>query len=262
MNTHAIGEPSQSGIYPRFYMGSKQSKTKTDEAGYPCFIDQEMVEIRIAGDPRTVVVRKVLDEHKQRWPQHYEAFKKGQAMPQEGLPLKHCPLFTEAQVRTMNGQNIFTVEALAELPDSFIDRLGMGGRGLVAKAKAYLKNAEGSKEVTKLASENERMKQEIELLKEQMKSMLSSQPAETVASVAPVATEAKGPEWKKPVDAVDALTGPLSALGDRLSQRTVTALRKAKVHTVEELKAVTPEQLSNMPGIGLSAIDEITGLFE
>lgn len=251
MNT----QPSHSGIFPRFYMEPVQNKKLTEQMGCPQFVDVEMVEITIAGDSKTLVVHKVRDEHRNRWPQHYEAFKKGQQAPTTGLPLKHCPLFTSAQVATMNANNIFTVEALAELNDAFIPKLGMGARGLVAKAKAYLNEAQGSAEVTKLAAENERLSREIEMLKEKMRS-LSESPQQfegTVVEFKPENTNTGNVEPKP-------LPADFDAAG--FSSRTKTALKKAGIETIEELLEFTMDDLANIQGIGIGAIEEISRLVE
>jgi hypothetical protein len=255
MNT----QPSQSGVFPIFYTTAKQSKQLTDQNGYPSFVDVEMVEIRIPGDNKTVVHQKVSEEHKQRWPQHYEAFKKGQDAPTNGLPLKHCPLFTNAQVATMRAQNIHTVEALAELPDSFITRLGMGARGWVAKAKAYLKDAEGTAEVTKLASENEHMRSEIEMLKRQIQEM-----GNNVVQLQPSLEdrerlEEKGREF---VDALIEKELPSTFEEAGFSNRTMNALRNEGIETIDELMQFSIEDIGNIKGIGITAIDEITRLSE
>lgn len=244
MNTQE--NPSQSGIYPRFYMGAKQSTPLSNEQGYPVFVDREMVEINIAGDSKTVIHKKVTDEHRQRWPQIYEAFKQGQEAPVNGLPLKHCPLFTVAQVATMNASKVYTVEALAELPDSLLTRLGMGARGWQAKAKAYLKDAAGSAEVTKLAAENEKLRQEIEAIKMQLKGSV----VPVVESIEPVETVTT--DKKLPATFEEA----------KFSARTITALKKGGIDTLEDLFSFTLEDIENMPGIGISAMDEITRLFE
>ncbi len=253
MNTH----PSQSGnILPRFYMGSKQSKEKTMEAGYPIFKEVEMVEIRIAGDNKTVIHKKVDEEIKRRWPDHYQAFKKGSEAPIEGLHLKHCPLFSEAQVRTLQGQNIHTVEALSELPDSFLTRLGMGARALQAKAKAYIKDAEGTKEVTKLAAENQRMKAEIEMLKRQI-SELDPKPTVREDKVTPIFKAVEDPN-PDPVEKERPKTFDEAGF----SARTQTTLTKNGISTIDELFLFGLDDIAAMPGIGISAMDEITRLVE
>jgi len=250
MNTQ---ESSQSGIIPRFYMGAKQSARLTEEKGRPVFVDVEMIEILIAGDSKTVVIKKVNEEHKQRWPQHYEAFKKGLEPPTDGLPLKHCPLFTVAQVATMNASKIYTVEALAELPDSFLTRLGMGARGWQAKAKAYLKTAEGTARDTKLAAENARMQSEIDALKAQIQRMLEASGNDSAPAVTMVekVAQAEEPQVAMPKTFEDL----------KLSSRTKTALTKSGV-TMESLMKMTPEEVANIPGIGIGGVAEITELFE
>lgn len=241
MNTQ---EQSQTGIFPRFYMEARQSKPLTEQRGYPQFVDREMVEIRIAGDNKTVVVKKVDEEHKNRWPRQYEAFKKGLETPIDGLPLKHCPLFSMAEVQTMLAQNIYTVEALANLNDGFISRLGMSARGWVAKAQAYLKSAEGSADAVKMAADNQKLRDEIESLKLQIKElgqMMSSSNQEV-----------------QEVQEVEVKTLPDTLEGLNLANKTYNALRRAGVDSIERLTSMSPDELSSLPGIGVTMIDEIT----
>ena len=247
MNTQA---QSQSGIFPRFFMDAKQSRPLSEEAGHPVFVDREMVEIRIAGDNKSVVIRKVADEHKQRWPQHYEAFKKGQEAPEDGLPMKHCPLFSVAQVKTMAGLNIHTVESLAELNDAFIVKLGMGGRGMVAMAKAYLSDAKDSASATKHAAERERMQAEIDMLKQQIAALgVSNEEGQVLQFERPA---------EKPEETQEEVAQSVDDL--KLSSRTKTALKKNDI-TPDKLFEMTPDQISKVPGLGMGAIAEITGLF-
>lgn len=247
------------GIFPRFFMGEKEIKSLSEEKGYPQFRDQEMVEITIAGDNRTVVVKKVDDSHKQRWPEQYAAFKRGEEEPLNGLPLKQCPLFTSAQVATMKALNIHTVEALAELNDSAIGRLGMGARAWVAKAKAYIKEGEKTAGVTKLAAENQLLRDEIEMLKLQIKEL---------GSIKAKASEAPEPQ---PSIASTSSASNSSASSPKIpetfeelnfSQRTIKALIKAGVETPADMGSMTLDDITNLPGIGIREMNEISRLFE
>ena len=76
---------------PTFYMGTRENPVKTREMGRPIFDDVEMVRITIPGDRLTNFVDEVSDEHRNRWPDHYAAFKRGELRASTGTPLEHWP---------------------------------------------------------------------------------------------------------------------------------------------------------------------------
>ena len=165
MNTQ---NQSNGGVFPFFKIRAVEDKPRSLEEGRPIFKEVEWVEIRIAGDTKTVVSKKVTDEHRQRWPEHYARFKAGIADPIIGTPLSQWPSLSTARVAELKALNIHTVEDLAGLSDSGIQNIGLGGRDLVAKAKAFMDAAKGNASVEKLAAENNRMKEELEMLKRQI----------------------------------------------------------------------------------------------
>lgn len=161
-------DPRESGIFPRFYLFSKEDQAATLREGRPMFRDVEQVEIVIAGDKSTVLHQKVNDQHKQRWAAQYAAFKANQVQSVEGTPIEQWPLMTPAKVAELKSLKIFTVESLANLADAKIEVLGMGGRDLQSQAKAYLAKAKDTALEQKLAKENEGLRRDIEMLKQQI----------------------------------------------------------------------------------------------
>jgi len=81
----------------------------------------------------------------------YEAWKSGQAEPIDGTPLEAWPGVTRGQVAHFKLINIRTVEELAESNDATMDRLGLGSRALVRRAKDFVANK--SSGVTALAAQ-------------------------------------------------------------------------------------------------------------
>jgi hypothetical protein len=73
----------------------------------------------------------------------YEAWKKGNDIDIDGTPLKTWPPISPAQLASVTGLGILSVEALAEAPEEAIMRLGMGGRALVNRAQAWIKSRAG-----------------------------------------------------------------------------------------------------------------------
>lgn len=154
-------QPKNGGVYPKFYMRAVQDGPATAREGRPIFKDVEWVDIYLAGDKTTVPSFKVTDEHRRRWPDHYKAFRDGQAAPIVGTPVDQWPALSVSQVEELKALRIYTVEQLAGLSDQGLQALGMGARALQAKAKAFLDAAKGNAATEKYAQENEQMKAEM-----------------------------------------------------------------------------------------------------
>lgn len=165
---------NQSGIFPKFFMKPVQNHAKSAEEGRPIFEDVEFIEIMIAGDAKSQVESKVSQKHIDRWPREYEAFKNGLEATVTGTPITEWPAITASRAAELKALKIFTVEALAEIPDTAIQRIGMGGRDLVTKAKAYIEAAKDGAAVERYAKDNESLRNEVDMLKEQLKELSAS----------------------------------------------------------------------------------------
>lgn len=82
---------------------------------------------------------------------HYEAWKKGNEAPLDGIPIKQWPVATAAEVKICVENRILTVQQLAAASMDAVKRLGLGGVTLQNKAKNYL-NDEPAKLVAKVAA--------------------------------------------------------------------------------------------------------------
>lgn len=158
----------KSAVFPRFYTKAVQHKGKSDEAGRPIFIEQEYVEIRIAGDNKNIVNRKVSQRDIDRWPKLYEQFKGNQEQTMEGTPVKEWMSLSTTRALELQAINIHTVEQLSEVPDSSLHMIGMDGRELKTKAIAYLKASKEAGYSEKLALQNQALKDDVEFLKGKM----------------------------------------------------------------------------------------------
>lgn len=70
--------------------------------------------------------------------QPYERWLKGQEEPEDGTPLSAWPGVTRGQVDALKAINIRTVEDVAMLTDSDLERVGMGARDLRKRALAFV----------------------------------------------------------------------------------------------------------------------------
>jgi hypothetical protein len=118
----------------------------------------------------------------------YEAWKTGQSIPLEGTSVKNWPLLTPAQIENLIQQKVLTVEDLAAANEELIMRLGMGGRALKEKAKAWLDTAgSGGAKVAErvvqleaanreLAETNKNLKEAVDMLRKDLKALKQAEP--------------------------------------------------------------------------------------
>ncbi len=143
--------PNQRGdsTRPRFHIHAVQDEAATARNGRPMFRDEERVQFLQPGSHNSFVAR-VTDEHRNRWPKEYAAFKAGHTMAMEGTPLEQWPFMTPGRIAELKALEIHTVEQCAALNDAILHRIGINGRGLKQAAAAYLDDAEAMKTTTEL----------------------------------------------------------------------------------------------------------------
>jgi hypothetical protein len=140
------------GVTPLFKKQAVYNEAKSKDAGRAMFDEVEMVEVWFAGDRLQRPCFEVTDEHRERWPKEYEAFKAGNTISDSGTPLEHWPRMTVGKVAELKALGILTVEALSQMPDRNIASLGMNGRPLREEARSFLEQAAGTADVQKMAS--------------------------------------------------------------------------------------------------------------
>jgi len=152
------GSEAQPGaVRPRFYMEPVQDELASAREGRPIFRQVERVEIFLPGNPYTMPVHNVTDEHRNRWGREYELFRRGMEQTVEGTPIAEWPILNRAQVRELQGIEIQTIEEVAALSDVACQRV-QGLQGLRNKARAYLDDAAALALTEKLSAENDALR--------------------------------------------------------------------------------------------------------
>jgi chaperonin cofactor prefoldin len=128
----------------------------------------EMVRIIIPGDKHNIVERRVRESDKQRWPKQWEAFRRMEDFVPDGTIIDTWPMLSKSQVEDLKYNNIYTVEAIADLPDDKLSALGLGGRMLRKHAQAFIETAKKGVVPAQLVSENERLNGQVNLLVNQI----------------------------------------------------------------------------------------------
>lgn len=152
---------------PRFFMEPVENVALSKKEGRPIFEDTEMVELKQPGDKHWSWVGRV-DEPglniRQRFPQHYEAFKRGEQRAAIGTPLEAWPLLTKSRVMELKAANVMTVEELAQVPDNVLGKLGMNSRQEREQAKAWIDSAKGNAATSAMAAELAQLREMVEKL--------------------------------------------------------------------------------------------------
>ena len=148
-------EKDKDGVVPRFEMKSKQDLVASEREGRPIFHDVEEVEFLIPGNPYNIHAAVVTNEHRQRWPEQYKAFKAGHEISASGTPIEQWGVLNSSQRNELKALNLMTVEHIAEMSDHVTQRF-MGGMRLRNMAKAYLDEAEAGKLLAQATAKNER----------------------------------------------------------------------------------------------------------
>jgi hypothetical protein len=182
-----------SHLHVEFFTDAVHNVRKSAEEGRPIYDDVEKVRIRLAGDPKSVLVAPAHSASSMRDPQTnerltyaqlhrgpYEAFKRNEAYIGTGTPLSELTFLTASKRKELAGMNIHTAEALAGLDGANLSRLGMGGRELKTQAEAWIAKATGSAGISKLAAENEALKARLDAMEAMM---AGNAPAKDVQAV-------------------------------------------------------------------------------
>lgn len=158
--------------FPEFSLEPVPDELASQRQGYPIYRDEERVKIHIPGNSLSVVVERVNDLHKQRWPEHYARFKNGQEMSHEGTPLEMWPaMSSKSQVLFLKHHEIHTIEQMATVSDYNMGKLGMGAGQLRDLAKAFLDAAQRNAMTASLMGENEKLAVELIDAKNQIREL-------------------------------------------------------------------------------------------
>jgi hypothetical protein len=149
-------------LFVEFFRHPVQSGYQTELQGRPVFMEFDFVRIMIPGDKNTKIERKATANDKERFPRAWQAYQNKEQPSFEGTLLKEWPAITVSMVAELNALNVFTVDQLARLSDSQVQKIGMGGLDLRAKAGAFLEAAKDGSAVQRYAAENERLKGQVE----------------------------------------------------------------------------------------------------
>lgn len=202
------------GAALRFYYDTAKNNAKSEKSGRAVYDKVLLVEVitpgskescpvftleRYTGEGEEALVPIFKDvERCERYGRQMAAFKsQSEDADMIGTPIDKWPSIDIHISAALKEARVFTVEALASLPDSRLGALGQGSGSLRARAKAFLEAAKGNAPAEALAARNVVLEGEIASLNEQLRLMsermdkLDGIDDGKVADTAPAGTIAK-----------------------------------------------------------------------
>lgn len=150
---------AESHLFVQFYTDALELKAESEKQGRPIFKDMPFVRIIVPGDTNNIIERVADETDKHRFPNAWAKYQNSEAKATEGTPLEQWPQITRSLLKECKYFEIHTVEALSNISDAHVAKLGMGFGELRTKAKAWLEAAAGTAQITAQAAENAQLKQ-------------------------------------------------------------------------------------------------------
>lgn len=194
------------GLVAIFYMHPKQNAAQSLEKGRPIYDETEYIRILVPGDKSSIVERPVrLGVHPKsdnvKFANEYTLFKQKKDQQVSGTPLEQWPVISRSQVLELQFFNVRTVEQLAEISDTHIQKFtGMGK--LRDVARRFIQHAEAAAPLSQMQAALDESANALETQNGQIKALMTelasikaslsqtTVPVEQVAETVAVATAA------------------------------------------------------------------------
>ena len=165
------------GAAIRVWREAVQNNFLSEKHGRPIYDEAVMCEVITPGSSSSIPVyllkrtfaaeaktpEPALSANYAEYREYVEKFESGEAVhaSMSGTPLSEWPEVSVSLAATLKASGVFTVDALANLPDEKLSIVGPDGRAYRTKAQAYLEKASGNADYTALRAELERKGDEL-----------------------------------------------------------------------------------------------------
>lgn len=160
------------------------------QAGKPCYASVLFMKVIVPGDNKSEAVYEVETVYQEGKPHPiFGALRKNDSIPGRerferciadykarqggpaaltGTPIDKAPWINKAMSLTLRHNGVYTVEDLAGLSDTGLERIGMGARGMKQKAVDFLAASEKTAVQMQSAEQNRQMQSQIDRLQQQL----------------------------------------------------------------------------------------------
>jgi hypothetical protein len=156
----SVREP---GVHVEFEMYPMVHALESKSAGREVCVEKPHITVSVAGMEKEKFFGPVNDYWKQRFPEEWAAFEKGELVPVTGTPLNRWPQLTVGQVKNLKGLDFHTVEDVASASDASLQKV-MNGYKLREDAQKFLSLAQGAADLSQLEELREASRKKDELM--------------------------------------------------------------------------------------------------
>lgn len=199
---HGQRDPD-SALSVQFYVKPVKDDYKTEQEKRPIFFDVDFVKICTPGNTLNIIDTPARDDHKQRFPRQWNAFKSrvGETSGVSGTPVTEWPRLSASQAEELKALKFYTVESIAGAGDAQLQGIGMiAGQSVFAfrdDAKRFLMVADAAAKMSEADKKLEEAKAEIAQKEAAFASRMEAMQAQIEALVA-AASEKHGKAGRKP----------------------------------------------------------------
>jgi hypothetical protein len=158
----------RAGVIIQFSVEAKLDRAASALAGRPVMKDVEYIRIMTPGSSNNVVHRPVEPKDLESYGAQYERWQKSKENPVVGQPLREWPPLRPSEVATLVHNNVRTVEELAEVSDSNLQRIGPGFTELRQRARDFIKAAKDEGHIASIRTELEEARAHLAATRKQL----------------------------------------------------------------------------------------------
>lgn len=152
-----------------FKREAKHMVAASELEGREVWEERDYVYVQQPGD-LSPVRREVQPGDNRRWPNQWQAYQEGRKDVPAGTPISILFPASPSMAKNLESLGIFTIEQLAEVPDSSLVRIPFGGE-LKEKAKKYIAALNGAEGFNKMQAQLDRERERATSLEMQIAEM-------------------------------------------------------------------------------------------
>lgn len=232
--------PDAFKVWPMFEADTVLDQAASAQAGRQIYREREMVKIVTPGNMLNIFATEVTDEHRNRWPEAYKAFKDGRDLTTDGTPLEEWPILNRAMVAELKHLGFRSVENLANASDTALQTIGKGGYSIRERAKAFLDDADRIALEEQLAHKNDLLEAQVATLTAQVEQL-----GEMTRRLHAEAMEQR--------DAPHLLATSIPGMGDPLALAAQNAAKPAPAASALDAFSASPKRRGRPPAASKAA---------
>jgi len=160
-------------LYVQFYSDVVPDAAASDKEGRAIYREVDFVMIMVPGDKYSIIRRPVQPNDLRRFNERFQAYRSGKNQETaSGTPLHTVSWLTKAQVKELEFLGCYTLENLAGMPDSTVQKF-MAIQGLKQRAKDAIQAAKEAAPLLGLRTEIEKKDAELEVLRKAQAEMMA-----------------------------------------------------------------------------------------